>query len=773
MNLRYRVFSLILILVMVSSILTGCAATGSTSPEALVKRVMHAVFAVDGEEVMDCILPELSAAYRISRQLTMQLTGEDPELEIMDDFLESISETYNIKKEDISSVNPSTYVISKQQNDTTAVVRTLITLEINDQFDYCECYVQTMKIDGKWYMSSILTSSPAGYQPNTVKLTDDELNQIKAGLDGKKLENDPTAMRALNNLTIGDISITSEVMQATWDAIDGYTKGRQPRIGQFVNDGESTGLLFEVFIEEYQNSPNLQAGVAATEVINAAVNFPADIISSFFGDMDSAPIIKMFDSDAKIAQIIIDYLMSYDFVAEAESKVDLVVNVDIGSELMAWYDKLFKILGDEHESKQKITNDVLKELEKEYEAILTKNDLWDERLWKSIEVVITKHDADNSNLGFGFGNMYDDYTDILRNIPIKVKKQHDFPYQSAKLGDFYKINEDTVDDIAAYMTELFETDPQNGKFDAMANEIAEYIDIEFMYDVNDYVASKNTQKIKQKVMDEINSAKNDVKNKEVEAERLNQNSKIADRAGHFMDFASAAFAGMDAYNQFYKYSLVLDEFEIELKEILDYSGCNNAEAIIDEVIDELTSAVAKGGAKVVGEAFRNSYATTYLNKGIEFLLKESGKTICGAPVTAATMIFEIAWNTASFLGSYSQAHLQVWGVEDLYKDFLEIKADLRTAMAGFYTVPTDKNFKKLYYTAEYYALVARAGSKKVSDFLCADAESAKRKFTNFVTGLLDGVDVDFRLQDIEYFKSIPEKDETQLYNFKSRLFPAM
>lgn len=773
MRLRYRIHALIIAVAMLSSILTGCDATGSSSPEALVKRVMHAVFAVDGEEVMDCILPELSAAYRLSRQLTMQLTGEDPELEIMEDFLDSLSVTYNIKKEEISSANPSTYVISKQQNDNTAVVRTLITLEINDQFDYCECYVQTMRINGKWYMSSILTSSPAGYKPNTVKLTDDELNQIKAGLDGNKLEYDPTAMRALNDLTIGDIPITSEVMQATWDVIDGYTKGKQPRIEQFVNDGESTGLLFEIFVEEYQNSPNLQAGVATTEVINAVVSFPADIISSFFGDMDSAPIIKMFDSDAKVAQIIIDFLMSYDFAAAAVSKEDLVVSVELDQEITSWYDELFKIIQLDYEERKLITKDQIEELKKEYERILTKNDMWDEQLWDSIEVAITKHDADNSNLGFGFGAMYDDYTDILRNIPIKIKKQPDLPYQTAKLGDFYKINEDTVDDIAAYMTELFETDPQNGMFDAMANEIAEYIDIEFMYDVNDYTSSKTTHKIKQKVTDEINSAKNNIKNKEVEAERLGKDSKIAAWAGHFIDFAGAAFAGMDAYNQFYKCGLVLDEFEVELKEILEYSGCDNAEAIIDEVIDELTSAVAKGGFKIVGEAFRNSYATTYLNKGIEFLLEESGKTICGAPVKVATMIFEIAWNTASFLGNYSQAHLQVWGVEDLYRDFNATKSELRTAMWGFYTLPTDENFKKLYYTYEYYALLVRAGSRKVSDLLCADAESVNRKFTNFVTGLFDGVDVDFRLQDIEYFKSIPEKDETQLYNFKSRLFPAM
>ena len=246
MKLRHRIFAFLLSVVMLSSVLTGCAATGSSSPEALVKRVMHAVFAVDGEEVMDCILPELSTAYRISRQLTMQLTGEDPELEIMDDFLESISVTYNIKKEDISSINPSTYVISKQQDDTTAIVRALIMLEINSAIDYAECYVQTMKIDGKWYMSSMLTSCPAGYKPTTVNLSEEQVQKLISGLsiDKDRLQYDPTAMRALNDITIDDVPVTSEVMQATWDVIDGYMKGKQYQLEPFVKEGEETGFEF-------------------------------------------------------------------------------------------------------------------------------------------------------------------------------------------------------------------------------------------------------------------------------------------------------------------------------------------------------------------------------------------------------------------------------------------------------------------------------------------------------------------------------------------------
>lgn len=763
MKLRYRINALIIAVAMLSSILTGCAATGSSSPEALVKRVMHAVFAVDGEEVMDCILPELSAAYRLSRQLTMQLTGEDPELEIMEDFLDSISVTYNIKKEDISSVNPSTYVISKQQNDTTAMIRTLITLEINDQFDYCECYVQTMKIDGKWYMSSILTSSPAGYKPNTVKLTDDELNQIKAGLDGNKLEYDPTAMRALNDLTIGDIPITSEVMQATWDVIEGYTKGQQYQLEKYVNDDQATDFLFEDFVIAYQNDPAMRAAVAATESLNAVANFTSDVVSYFFGDIESAPIIKMFDTDHKVAQIIIDYLVSFDLAEEAEKTDDMVINVEIIPDLISWYGKVFSFLGKENTITEKELTDTLEVLRESYKTILEKNDLWDGDMWDNIKATI----YNNQIKGVDFST--DNLAELLSDIPVKVG---DGGWKKYKLGDVYKITSKNAGDISKFLQDSLKDNPA-GNIDIIDNDITNYIDLDFMYEYNKSSAKKASKNVTQKVIEEINNAKESLENTEAEKAEFDVVNPIVDKVGKFISFTGAVFASVDAYNQLFQYEQVLDKFKVELEEILTYSNCDNADIIVNEVIDTLSSAVAKTVVKVTLTAFFESAVTDWVDDGIAKLLSEAGTKVCGVAISGPIFVFEIAWNTTAFFGNYSQSRLQVWGVEDLHRDFLETKKDLRMAMYGFYNLPTDVNFKKLYYISEYYSLLVNAGSKKVSDILCADAESLGSKFTNFVTGLMDGVDFDFRLDAIEYYKKIPEKDEIKLYNFHSRLFPAM
>ena len=75
---RNRMVAFVLLIVLCTILLSGCASTGSKSPEALTKRVVHAATSLAGEELMDCFLPELSAAYRMAIQLSTSMTGENP-----------------------------------------------------------------------------------------------------------------------------------------------------------------------------------------------------------------------------------------------------------------------------------------------------------------------------------------------------------------------------------------------------------------------------------------------------------------------------------------------------------------------------------------------------------------------------------------------------------------------------------------------------------------------------------------------------------------------
>ena len=89
----------------------------------------------------------------------------------------------------------------------------------------------------------------------------------------------------------------------------------------------------------------------------------------------------------------------------------------------------------------------------------------------------------------------------------------------------------------------------------------------------------------------------------------------------------------------------------------------------------------------------------------------------------------------------------------------------------FHNNPTKQNYVKLYYTARYYALVVRALSKKVSDILVADAQSAKSQVINYFKMLFSQTGVDLRLNSIEENKKIPVYDGNKLDTFMSTLFP--
>ena len=93
----YRLCSLVLILAILCSFLSGClSGTGSRTPEAVAERAITSLFRMDGADLMDCILPSLSAIYKASANFAQQLTGEDPEKQLVNDFLEDLSNHYEI-----------------------------------------------------------------------------------------------------------------------------------------------------------------------------------------------------------------------------------------------------------------------------------------------------------------------------------------------------------------------------------------------------------------------------------------------------------------------------------------------------------------------------------------------------------------------------------------------------------------------------------------------------------------------------------------------------
>lgn len=208
---RRRVLSIVLLIVICATSLTGCSSTGSKTPEALVKRVMHAAITLDGEDLMDCILPELSAAYRMAVQFTASMTGQNPEKALAEEYYQGLVATYELEDIDPKEIKEQTVIISKEQDDLTATVRALVIIQIGKKYDYTEYYVVCSCIKNSWYFSNMFTTQPYGYSPTEVKINDSALNDMVNGLDQNRLTLKPQVSEAEQRDTIIDIAIERKV----------------------------------------------------------------------------------------------------------------------------------------------------------------------------------------------------------------------------------------------------------------------------------------------------------------------------------------------------------------------------------------------------------------------------------------------------------------------------------------------------------------------------------------------------------------------------------
>ena len=128
------------------------------------------------------------------------------------------------------------------------------------------------------------------------------------------------------------------------------------------------------------------------------------------------------------------------------------------------------------------------------------------------------------------------------------------------------------------------------------------------------------------------------------------------------------------------------------------------------------------------------------------------------------MVLDLGTDIAMLLCDASNTKLRVWGVEDLYNDYLAVKQNLIDAIDVFHAQCTLENYNQLYYTAKYYALIVRSGSNQVSIILKSDAESIMGVIQSF----FNKIPVEERVEDA---KDIPIKDDLKLITFLDMLFP--
>lgn len=245
--------------------------------------------------------------------------------------------------------------------------------------------------------------------------------------------------------------------------------------------------------------------------------------------------------------------------------------------------------------------------------------------------------------------------------------------------------------------------------------------------------------------------------------------KVMSGVKGFMWFFSSALKGADAYNQLLIQQAVLDQQRDYLTHILEHANCQNAEKIVQYVIDTLTESVAKGTVATVGDAVLSNFGGLALSEVTDEAVGNVLGNIIGKSANGYMLFFDIGTDAAMAMSHAGETKLQTWAVEDAYREFRGIKNEVGTAMTAFYFNPTAENFEAMYYTIEYYSLLVQAGTKKVSDILVADLESMMSKFR----AMLSEKKEEKRLADIENAQMLPEKDLEALNRFRRRLFPTL
>lgn len=701
MKRNKRILAFILVVAMLSSVASGCAASGSSTPDEVVKRFFDAVFDADGGAVMDCMFPSLSHMYNAAASFTISATGEDPEYALAESMAADLTEMYGIYIDDIRQVKNEAIIISRFMEPTTATLHTLLVIEIDGQYDYEEIYVICNMVGSSWYVADMRSSQPYGYAPTEALIPSAMLETMYKNMDAKRLKQRYGVEFDIDDeikLYDGRI-ITLDMMEQTWKAIDDYqTSGTNHLFSMYLTENDPLPpFYFETFVLSYRDDPLMQASVAVTEAVSEVGDFTGDVTDYFFGDVDAAPVISMLDSDKKVAELVIDYLKNIDLL---------------------YYEK---------------NNKIPAKLSKDAVSLL-------QSMQKAIDEGVSVARADSAQL----------LTTLKRMNLVAEDGKTVF-----KLGELLKLDENNVRQVAEKLYTAIEMSGSNFvEFDIAADWGAP-VDVQCLSKLSNATRSSDNIPLTAWVNEEVETLST--------SEKWAANCK---KIKNFTVILSGVLSSAESTMQLIQYQRVLDEQEAYLTMILQQADCENAKRIASEIIRVLSETVAKGYVDTIAESFFTNTLAQGLDDAVDEVIQYSLGSVL-SNINVYQLMYEVGTAAAMVLCNGAETKLQVWSVEDGYKEFQKAKGDLSVAMGVFHENPTAENYVKLYYTAEYYSLLVRAGSQKVSDILCADAESLMSKFTNIFAG---GA-VDQRLERLYDAQQMPAADEEVVDRFLKKLFP--
>lgn len=687
---RNRFLALFLVVVLLSTCFTGCAATGGKTPEEIVLRLFDAIYACDGRAAVDCMFPAMSTIYDSAKSWTTQLTGVDPEEDIASEMAEEIMGMYGLSAEDWKELKNGTTVISKQVEDTTATVRVLTTIQFEDSFDYSECYAICNRIGELWYVSALATQAPSGYEPTEQLIRQEILNIMLNNMNEKRLELVYDVKFEIDQsivLHTGE-AIDLTMLEATWKAIDEYkTIGLNHLFDSYLSENDPyPPFYFESFVLTYPEDKLLNASVTAAQLVKFNKDVFSDQIKEVFGDVDSDSVVNLLNKDQKVAQIIIDYLSELDLKSETtQMKKDIKIakkNLKAAKKLMEADDVLR-------------TSDLLK---------------------------------------------------VLSEMNVMTANGK----ETCKFGDLLELTEENVSSVAKRLFALMDG-AENGYLEiAMDGEWGAPLNMEFYSALKDRIRTSKTKSLYACIDEEIESASLPSKIKKVNK------------------FLSKVIHSSEKMIDILKYQEVLDQQEVYLNRILESTGCDDAEDVVEAVLNTMNEAVAKGIVRTIGMVWSEDTVVSLLEEKTDEMVEEALEAVIGSnKINLWLLAFDLSTEAAFLLCDAANTKLKVWDVEDGYDAFQTSKRSLSEAVDEFYEKPTAKNYEKLYYAAEYYGLLVRSCSKAVSDILYQDADSWMSKFLN----LFDSGKVDQRLERLAQAKQMPEADEMKLEQFMNKLFP--
>ncbi|MBR5303111.1 MAG: hypothetical protein IKU38_09770 [Clostridia bacterium] len=585
-----------------------------------------------------------------------------------------------------------------------------------------------------------------------------------------------------------------ESWSKAWNSIDEEISKDYGRMDLYITPNESM-YIFEHFVEAYREDPLMQASVAMTEFVDGIKNIGSDTVNALMGNADEANLWKTFDTDRKTAQIIIDYLNNNVIGEELKAVEDAkpIIQMTI-SEGESWNEKitiigdLLSLLADINMNgidacKEKI-NLYTENLDNAMKALVDANKAtWDTEFVKMISI-----DKDMDFRSFnGKIDQLVEYVKGMEFIDANSKKTHTF-------GEMLDINAENVRKITPQISNLAKK-AKNGK-------IVEFeIDPDWGIKLNaDFMIEYGSNQDNKSIFTDIRKAQDKV-TKEIEELGAEETKKAnLEKIGKKVEFlqtlatiAGSAINACDAMYDVCKYDAVLNKQEEKLNNILEKSGCENADAIVTEVMSVLRSTVAEGLVWAGITEYMGTYVGSKANNGLDNMrdkilkeaiqkmaeeIKDKGfdglskqLNVVAKRANVYVAIFDIGTDAAMILCNASETKLKTWAVEDIYENFQATKEEMAQAIEDFHSNPSDETYEKMYWTYQYYELMVKSGTEQVCSILRNDQDSNMSKALNAFDMWWNKKGNDQRLQNLKDIEKYPEDDEWTLSNFRKVIFP--